>query len=436
MRHTSPATYPVYHSRSGWNAILPGRAPRNDLPAATAFDTIVIGAGYTGLAAARRLAELEPDSTILVIDAASIAESSAGRNSGFLINLPHNTNMGGHGSPLEVAQKQIRIFDAGTAWLKQLVDAHGIDCGWNPQGKFHAAATPAGIRNLQETLRQYREWGIAHTELDADALGAAFGMRYYRYGYHSPHNIFVQPAALIRGLADTLPVNVRLLENEAVVALDGDGPFRVQTARTTLRAARVIVANNAFAKKLGLLRDRLIAIYTYAAMTPRLSREELNKLGRDEEWGLIPANRLGTTLRRTQDGRLLVRSAYSYEREQPLRQTREVLTDCYRRRYPSMASHAFEHIWGGTTALTRNGAAFFGSIRPGLYASVGCNGVGVLKGSIHGKLLAEMAAGSQSPLLSDLLSLARPTWLPPEPLRRIGVKSAIRYQLKKAGLER
>jgi glycine/D-amino acid oxidase-like deaminating enzyme len=429
-------TYPLYYSGSGWNAMLPTRQPRTALPRDTSFATIVVGAGYTGLAAARRIAELEPDKSVLVIDAAPVAESSAGRNSGFLINLPHNTNMGGHASPLEVARKQIRLYDTGLEWLKQLVDTHHIDCSWSPQGKYHAAATPGGIKNLKATLHQYSEWGIPYTELDGAALSQTFGTGYYQYGYHSPHNVFVQPAALIRGLADSLPSNVTLLENEPVVGLDGNGPFRVQTVRETFQADRVILANNAFAKALGVLRDRIITIYTYAGMTPRLPAEELQKLGQHNEWGLIPANRLGTTLRRTQDGRFMVRSAYSYEREQTLAQTKALLTDCYKRRYPNMASHDFEYLWGGTTALTRNGATFFGTIRPGLYASLGCNGAGVLKGSVYGKLLGEMAVGSQSPLLTDVMSLERPTWLPPEPFRRIGVVSAIRYQAKKAGLER
>ncbi|MGH8806690.1 MAG: NAD(P)/FAD-dependent oxidoreductase, partial [Noviherbaspirillum sp.] len=317
-----PRSYPIYHSGSGWNAMLPSRQPRIALPADTAFDTIVIGAGYTGLAAARRIAELEPGKSVLVIDAAPVAESSAGRNSGFLINLPHNTSMGGHVSPLEVARKQIRLYDWGLDWIKTLVDSHHIDCGWSPQGKYHAAATEGGMRNLKATLQQYRDWGVSFTELDADTLAQKFGTRYYKYGYHSANNVFVQPAALIRGLADSLPENVHLLECEPVLALDGNGPFHVKTARASFRGARIVIANNAFAKALGILRDRLITIYTYAGMTPQLPEDELAKLGDDSQWGLIPANRLGTTLRRTQDGRFMVRSAYSYEREKSLEQTR------------------------------------------------------------------------------------------------------------------
>jgi glycine/D-amino acid oxidase-like deaminating enzyme len=131
----------------------------------------------------------------------------------------------------------------------------------------------------------------------------------------------------------------------------------------------------------------------------------------------------------------MVRSAYSYEHAQPLAEIESMLIDCYRRRYPNLKSHGLEYVWGGVTALTRNGATFFGKAKTGLYASVGCNGAGVLKGSMYGKLLAEMILGSQSSELSDALSLEAPSWLPPEPLRRLAVTAAIRRQKIKAGLE-
>ena len=72
----------------------------------------------------------------------------------------------------------------------------------------------------------------------------------------------------------------------------------------------------------------------------------------------------------------------------------------------------------------------------GLYAAVGCNGAGVIKGTIHGRLLAERIAGQRSAMLDDLEALEKPNWLPPDPLRRIGVLTAIACQVRKAGLEK
>ncbi|GAB2916454.1 FAD-binding oxidoreductase [Paraburkholderia jirisanensis] len=432
----SQRIYPSYQNPAGWNALLPKRGASTAVPLNKRYHTIVIGAGYTGLAAARRIAQAKPDAAVLILEASTVAEGSAGRNSGFVINLPHNTRLGSHQSPIESARTQIRVYAQGLSWLEELIREHRIECGWNPAGKFHAAATERGERSLKATLDQYRAWGIRFSEYDREGLRHKVGTEYFRYGFHSLNNVFVQPAALIRGLAESLPPNVVVLEQTPVLSLSAEAPFCVSTSKGDFTADHVVVANNGFARSLGLLRDRLFTIYTYAALTPPLPEEERARLGDLAEWGIIPANRLGATLRRTADGRLLVRSAYSYEHEQSLRDTVAVLTDIYRRRYPKMHSHAFEHVWGGTTALTRNGATYFGQLKPGLYACAGCNGAGILKGSTFGRLLGDMLLGAQSQELSDVLEMEGPAWLPPEPFRRIGVMSSIHYQAALAGLER
>jgi glycine/D-amino acid oxidase-like deaminating enzyme len=429
-------TYPLYQSGSGWNAMLPPRAPRTAPLPERRVKYLVIGAGYTGLAAARRLAELRPQDRVLVVDATVAGEGSAGRNSGFLINLPHNTRMSGHSSPLQVARKQIAMYQAGLDWLAQLSQQGGFDCGWDVAGKYHAAATPEGERGLRHGLEQYRAWGVDYTELDRDALHARLGTSYYRYGYHSMNNVFVQPAALIRGLADTLPQNVWLIEDNPVASIAGTGPYRVRTPAGEYEADNVILANNAFAQRLGFLRSRLITIFTYAGLTPVLDDARLAVLGDRDQWGVIPANRLGTTLRRIRGGRFMVRSAYSYDTEQPLARMAGLLRDAFQRRYPELDAYDFEYVWGGSTALTGNGASFVGQVQQGLYASVGCNGAGVIKGTIYGKLLAEQIVGQSSAMLDDLAAFERPNWLPPDPLRRLGVLSAIALQARKAGLER
>lgn len=434
----SPAvTYPLYTDRSGWDALLPRRAVHSgNAVVAEQCDYAVIGAGYTGLAAARRLAELNPEAYVVVFEASRVGEGSSARNSGFLISLPHNTSMSGHFTAGEVARKQIHLYELGLAWLKEIVNRHAIPCGWNVAGKYHAAATQEGEHKLRHELKTLESWGVAAREVPVDELHARIGTAYYRYGIHTSHNVFVQPAALIRGLADSLPTNVTVLEDTPVLDI-GKGPiYQVKTPMRTFRAKNVVLANNGFARHLGFLKDRLITIYTYAGMTPELAESEQALHGSDDEWGVIPANRLGTTLRKIRGGRFMVRSAYSYEHAQPPHVVRAMLTDCYRRRYPDLKSHELEFVWGGVTALTRNGATYFGKLDTGLYASVGCNGAGVLKGTVYGKYLAELVMDGHSQGLADIMALKEPTWLPPEPIRRIAVATAISVQKRHAGLER
>ena len=73
----------------GWYAALAPAAPVKKLKGSQTADYAIIGAGFAGLAAARRLAELKPDARIILIDAQRVAEGASGRNSGFVIDLPH-----------------------------------------------------------------------------------------------------------------------------------------------------------------------------------------------------------------------------------------------------------------------------------------------------------------------------------------------------------
>ena len=75
---------------NGWSAVLEGREVNPALVSDQHADWLVLGAGYAGLAAARRLAENCPEDKIAIVDAGSAGENASGRNSGFAIDLPHN----------------------------------------------------------------------------------------------------------------------------------------------------------------------------------------------------------------------------------------------------------------------------------------------------------------------------------------------------------
>ncbi len=425
-----------YASVSGWNALLPPREPQQDLPRARNFASIVVGAGYTGLAAARRLAELEPDAEVLVIEASEVGEGASARNSGFLSASAVEPLAHGADTQDEAAARHIRLARAGLDMLRRLVAAHAIDCLWDETApRFDAAATPQGLREIDARQKARERWGLAGRFVEEPELAKSIGTAYYRRAYSPEGTVFVQPAALIRGLSESLPQNVRLLERTAVTAMSGTGLVRVATTRGEFSSDRVLIAANAHARALGLLRDRMIAIYTYGGLTPELDQGELARLGELPQWGVIPAHRVGTTLRKFANRRFLVRSGDSYERELPVAEVRAMLTRLFRNRYPHMASHELEHVWGGATAITHNGGLYFGRPRPGIFVAAGCNGSGVVRGTINGHLLAEMALGGQSALLSDRLALKGPDWIPPEPFRRIGVSFSIAREQRQAGKE-
>ena len=84
------AILPQFDRNNGWLEILPPLAPANVARGNLKADVVIIGAGFTGLAAARRLADLWPDKSILLLEADRVGNTSAGRSSGFAIDQAHN----------------------------------------------------------------------------------------------------------------------------------------------------------------------------------------------------------------------------------------------------------------------------------------------------------------------------------------------------------
>jgi glycine/D-amino acid oxidase-like deaminating enzyme len=87
-------------------------------------------------------------------------------------------------------------------------------------------------------------------------------------------------------------------------------------------------------------------------------------------------------------------------------------------RFPQAAGTRFESIWSGATGFTVNGGPLWGRLEPGLFISAGCNGGGVVKGTLFGQAIADRVLDRKT---ADIPALfGRAGWMPPEPLRRIG----------------
>lgn len=422
---------PDYRDPCGWNALLPARVPREPARGAARVKYAVVGAGYTGLAAARRLAELDPDADIAILEGMTVGEGSSARNSGFATR--HDVKVGLSTSEVERADRINRFQAEGFDALLAAMTEGGFSCDLEKTGRILAAATAAGEDKVRATLEGARLHGVDSEALDREALRAAIGTDYYRAGVRTKEGYLLQPAALIRGLADTLPERARLYESTPVVAIDGTGPRVLRTPEAQITADHVILATNAAIKHFGFWRDRLVVIYTYAGLTEPMQAADAALLG-EPAWGVLPAHRLGSTLRRVGADRFMVRSLYAYERTLEPGDARAALTERFHRRYPRLSHVRLEHVWGGTTGLTMNGAPRWGRIAPGLYGSAGCNGAGVVKGTTFGRRLAEMiVTGDPQERLQAAYGTAN--WIAPEPFRTIGFHVVSAIERRKAGAE-
>jgi glycine/D-amino acid oxidase-like deaminating enzyme len=173
---------------------------------------------------------------------------------------------------------------------------------------------------------------------------------------------------------------------------------------------------------------------TFASWTRPLTDAELATYGGQLDWGLTPADHAGTTVRITQDRRLIIRNTYKHVPKYGRSTSdamRSKVQDSHRKaflaRFPQLAGVPFSHTWGGVYAISRNFTNFFGELENGVYASACDNGVGAAWGTISGTMLADLAVGADSVQLNDIRAVTgMPSLNPPEPFLGLGVRSRIR----------
>ena len=426
---------PADDRTNGWSALLGTRQPKAPLQGDVAVDWVIVGAGYAGLAAARQLAQQQPDASIAVVDAGVVGENASGRNSGFAIDLPHSSAPSD--AAVEAGRRVIRVNRFAVDALERAVTEHSISCGWQKRGRYHVAVTEeVAQKSLKPYARNLDAWQESHEYLDRDALRQRIGTDYYAAAVYTPGTRLMNPAALVRGLADSLPSQVQLFENSPVIEakLEGATPF-VRTAQGSIRARKVILAVNAFSQSFGVYQERQVPILLFASLTHPLSDAQIAQLGTDVAWGVTPAHGVaGSTVRLTHDRRLMIRQGFEYSPS--LRTTdgrrakaRAMNQALLRRRFPQLGAIELEHFWMGWLAVSHNHAPAFGRIGDNAWAASCCNGSGIVRHTAAGMLIADLALGRKNPLIDDFLVEGTANYIPPRPLRDVGVGLTLAWDM-------
>lgn len=417
----------------GWYAALPPRTkPIKKLTDTQQADYAIIGAGFAGLAAARRLAALKPNARIILVDAQCVAEGASGRNSGFVIDLPHKFSLE-HPDPA-LKQKLMSLNRLAIAQLQGLVDKFHIDCQWSAAGKYQGAVGELGEQHLAHFEYLMKDLGEEYRWVEKAELKKVLGTDYYSRAIFTPNSYLMQPAALVRGMGENLPENVELLEQSPIRSLQKqNGKWVLQGDHGSIVSPKLLLGTSIFTKEFGYLKNRLLPVMTFASWTRPLTDQEMKIYNGELDWGLTPAHHAGTTLRMTADRRILIRNTYKhvpkyganvsdYARQQIHNEHRKAFLN----RYPALADVPFTHTWGGVYAISRNFTNFFGELDDGVYASACDNGVGAAWGTISGTLLADLVVGADSQALNDIRYVTgMPSLNPPEPLLGMGVKFRI-----------
>lgn len=430
----------------GWVAMLPPRAERPRLEKAITADVVVIGGGFAGLSAARRLSQLDPKLRVAVLEAGVIGEGPAGRSSGFIIDLPHEVSSDEYGGNSASKSRQDTIIHRRAIALASEMAAEE---GWSrdvfdPCGRYSVAMSAEGDTHLTTYASQLIKLGERHTLLDAKAIANVTGCHVFTSALFTPGTTVIQPAAYIRAVADCLKEPVQVFERTPALSFERvDAGWLVKAPLGSVQTNRIILANNGHAQSFGLFRGRLLHIFTYASLTKAFDPA---RLPGDRKWAATPALPMGTTVRRINGhgghggDRILIRSRYTYNPslvvgDAEIRRAGVQHDRKFAARFPTLRDVEMEHRWAGAMAVTWNSVPAFGEVEQGIIAACGCNGLGASKSTASGIAAAETALGVRSELSQIYQAFPSPKSLPPQPLTTIGAKARLAIREWRAGLE-
>jgi glycine/D-amino acid oxidase-like deaminating enzyme len=289
------------------------------------------------------------------------------------------------------------------------------------------ATTRPQLDRLHAWVAKRREWGSGTDDLRlleppelasrvrvAGALGAAF----------SPHCARVDPARLVRGLAEAVERRgVTIYERTPATAIE---PGAVTTTHGVVRARRIVQATEAFTVELPGQRRRYLPLYSLMVATEPLPADVWEQIGWSGGETIADLRHLFFYAQRTPDDRLAIGGRGApYRLGSPVDEANERndsvrarLEATIRRHFPAAAAARITHHWGGALAVPRDwtqGCAY--DPRTGLAAGGGYSGHGVLAAHLTGRTLADLLLERRTALVQmPWVGHRSPRW-EPEPLR-------------------
>ena len=362
-------------------------------------DVAVIGAGFTGLSAARTLAKL--GAKVAVLESETIGWGASSRNGGMVLTgmkLGVNQLISMYGR--ELTQ---RMYDASLATIdcvEQIVREEGIECDFSRRGHLEVACKQ---KHFDDYARQAeliaREFNHELRVVERSELSAEIGSNIYYGGMVDEVSAGLNPARYVAGLARAaMKAGAEIFEHAGVESLQresrqGETGWKLTTSRGALWARDVFVGTSGYTgRATPALQKKIIPIGSFIITTEILPE----KLARE----LSPRNRMIYDsknylyyYRLTPDGRMLFggRAAFFPENDQTVRRSAEILRRGMIDVYPQLSDAKVEYVWGGTLDFAFDIMPHAGQI-DGVYYAVGYAGHGVAMATYQGQKIAELIA--------------------------------------------
>ena len=417
--------------------------PRTNIKTLTtdlSCEWLVVGAGYTGLSAARKLGQLYPNQKILLVDAQLAGEGASSRNSGYLVDTTLNDGFTSN-KEIENYKKKSDIYKLGIGAVKKFIKEHQVDCDWNECGKYFASSKINDEKKLSIFSETLSKLGFDNDILFNKDLSKRLGTDFYNIALYTKGGILLHPGKLVRAMIDSLPENVDLYENSILLNWRKlNGLINCNFKNGTIKTKKIIFATNGFLKSLGIKTNYNFPIVLTASMTRPLSDEEFKSIGEPKEWGVLPVRPMGATIRMTKDRRVLIRNTAELRNpnkmsESDLKKRSIIQKIGIKKRFPQLPDNIIQSTWSGVVSRTRNSSQIFEKLDKNIFVAGAYNGSGIGVGTLFGEQIAIKASNEYSREIEVIESRNKPTWLPPQPLLDFGIKTRLFYERMKAKSE-
>jgi glycine/D-amino acid oxidase-like deaminating enzyme len=392
-----------FDPRALWQVQAPPLPDRRDLPLPDSADLVVVGGGFTGLAAARQAARL--GARVVLLEAERLGWGASTRNGG----MCHPGYKWSAPSLVKRYGETLgrRLYDdsvEAVAWTQRTIEEEGIDAAWDGAGYAELAYAPSHVEDLEAAVASLGSVGTPARFVPRDRLREEIGTDAY-YGalvidaggglHPGKYHVGLAEAASRAGADLHEGVRARRVRPQA------DGRAVVETDRGAILAREVFVGTNGYPDALTpQLRRRIMSIGSFIIATEPLSEDLANELSPKGRMFFDSKNFL-YYWRLTPDRRMLFGGRASFW-PSSIERTARILHRGLLDVHPQLAGVRVAHAWGGRVAFTFDRMPHVGRHGPVTYAT-GCCGSGVAILPWLGERVADwIIGGAEAPALARL----------------------------------
>jgi len=385
-----------------WLSTTEVPTPDATRPVPEMIDVAVIGAGFTGLSAARTLAQR--GAKVAVLEGETIGWGASSRNGGMVLTgmkLGVNQLISKYGR--ERTQRMYAASLASIDYVEQIVREEAIDCDFSRCGHLEVACKQ---KHFDDYARQAeviaREFKHSLRVIQKNELSSEIGSTIYYGGMVDEASAGCNPARYVAGLARAaMRAGAQIFEHTRVLAVEreprqGEAGWKISTSRGALWAHEVFIGTSGYTgKATPVLQKKLIPIGSFIITTEVVPEALARELSPRHRMIYDSKNYL-YYYRLTPDRRVLFggRAAFFPETEQTIRRSADILRRGMIEVYPQLSNAKIDYVWGGTLDFAFDIMPHAGQLG-GMYYSVGYAGHGVAMATYQGLKIAELMAGDK-----------------------------------------